>query len=115
MKFVELKVRQCSLAEEAKVIRRLERKLRKKQRAVGDQHWHSRLSIKEHRKTVVRQAARCTHLARGYLSGRPYREIEQKVRPGNEPDWNEVGRLVERYGKGAPSNRDELKAWREAA
>lgn len=50
----------------------------------------------KHRRVDVRSAARATHLAYGYLRGRPYVVMEQKAK--SWPDWTEVRGIVKRFG-----------------
>jgi hypothetical protein len=40
---------------------------------------------------------RSKHIAASLCRGTPYEKIEQKVREGNEPDWREVGKILEEY------------------
>ena len=50
--------------------------------------------------TIVRnnkQDLRNMHIAYSLLLGREYKEIEQKVREGNEPDWYAIERLQNTY------------------
>ena len=87
-----LRVKVKSLAAEAKIIRCEERKSR----------GMLRYQLKNHRRTVVRKAARAAHLALGFIRGRSLEEMEPKRRP--EPPWitahrrAEVAKLVARYG-----------------
>lgn len=102
-----LDVKFAALSAEARVIRRLERKYRDRARRLRAQgkdaerpsflnrHMH------QHRVDVVRRAARHTHLARMFLRGRRYEEVEQKVRPDRyRPDFCKVEELVAKYGEG---------------
>lgn len=95
---IELKIKAKHLALEPAIIRKEERKLKKqfqwfKQKhqitdvslwAIYDKHpelykLHSkRNSLENHRKTVVRNASRATHLARAYIAGMPYSRVEKK-------------------------------------
>lgn len=74
---LELKVQACSLAAASRIIRRIEIRIKHKNQGVKsiravDQH--SRM----HRKRTheIRSAARATHLARGFLRGLDYSEVE---------------------------------------
>lgn len=95
---IELKIKAKHLALEPAIIRKEERKLKKqfdwfKQKhqivdaslfAIYDKHpelyrLHSkRYSLEHHRKTVVRNASRSTHLARAFIAGMPYSRVEKK-------------------------------------
>lgn len=95
---IELKIKAKHLALEPAIIRKEERKLKKqfdwfKQKhqitdvsfwTIYDKHpelykLHSkRYSLEHHRKTVVRNASRATHLARAYIAGMPYDRVEKK-------------------------------------
>lgn len=70
---VELKIKAKHLAAEAKIIKKeekiqLERKRKNKSNAY--------FSIIEHRKTVLRDEARATHLARAFISNKTYETVE---------------------------------------
>lgn len=95
---IELKIKAKHLALEPAIIRKEEQKLKKqfqwfKQKhqitdvslwAIYDKHpelykLHSkRSSLENHRKTVVRNASRATHLARAYIAGMSYSRVEKK-------------------------------------
>jgi len=69
---IYLKVKIKSLAAEARIIRHEEAKARK---------WKNtalRVGLAGHRRGIVRSAARHTHLAYGFLRGRPYKAMEAK-------------------------------------
>lgn len=80
-----LKVKIKSLAAEAQIIRKEERKNPK-----------LREGLSEHRKGVVRRASRETLLAYGFLRGKKYEEIEKTSR--TQPNWSNVGKMVLKYG-----------------
>ena len=116
-----LKIKIHTLADEARHIRREEQKALKRARhgkAAEEFHgnvcdyrvdYYAYEDLREHRTGPVRSHARSCQLAYGYLRGVPYKKIEQKHRPDNDPDWREIEKLVRRFG-GDPTN---LKAWRE--
>jgi len=88
---VQLKVKIKSLAEEARIIRKEERK------AVKKRDFLLREVLYQHRVYDVRQEARLSQLAYGFLRGRSYSEIEQKT---TKPvDWKRVRQLVEKFGR----------------
>lgn len=85
-----LKVKIKSLAAEAKIIRREEK------RYPGG---HAvRIGLYLHRIHEVRDESRSAHLAYGFLKGRTYSQIEQGAR--KTPDWSRIERLIHKYGEG---------------
>lgn len=81
-----LRVKVKSLAEEAKIIRREERKTQ------GD----LRNELHEHRVTVVRRAARDAHIAYGLIRGLTIDQMEPTRK--SEPDWEAIKKMVFKYG-----------------
>ncbi len=82
---VYLKVKIKNLAAEAAIIRTEERKNKR-----------ARAGLAEHRRTVVRDAARHTLLAYGFIRGRKYSDMEPKCH--HYPSWDLVWRMVNKYG-----------------
>lgn len=82
-----LKVKIKSLAEEARIIR-LETK---RARTVSIKN-----GLALHRKGIVRNEARHTCLAYGFLRGLEYRQMEHKAFVA--PDWKKVRRMIDKYG-----------------
>ena len=41
---------------------------------------------------------RSLHIAYGLIRGKEYRNIEQYTRPGNEPRWTRIQKLIEDFG-----------------
>lgn len=90
---IELKIKSKHLALEPAIIRKEEGKLKKqlnwykKTYQVTDIYSHKEayatynkwFSLQNHRKTVVRNEARATHLVRAYLAGIPYEKVEAKM------------------------------------
>jgi hypothetical protein len=58
-------------------------------------------SLRDHRYQVVKTAARHALLALGFLRGLDYSRIESRTK--DEPDFAEVGKLVERFGIQKPA------------
>ena len=86
-----LRIKFQSLAEEARIIRRMKRK----------QNGATKMALNEHRRLVLRPKARAVSLALGFLRGREYAQMESPnyERKGtNPPDWDEIRRLVKKYG-----------------
>jgi hypothetical protein len=126
-----LKVKIMSLAAEARIIRHEERRAwdnhaaRKRLRSsnapcrhkVGDRILY--LELKAHRRGVVRDEARASLLAYGFLRGRAYRQLERKTHDewdvvGAKTRWEKVAGMVTRFGKVPKDDAvTRLKAWRE--
>lgn len=91
---VKLKIKSKHLSEESKIIRFEEEKLKlkfryniRKHKAAGhndayilytDPEYELWKSLRHHRTYDVRNENRATLLARAYISGKPYRTVEQK-------------------------------------
>ena len=86
-----LRVKVKSLAEEARIIRHEERRT----------HGVLRNSLHEHRVTTLRNAARQTHLAYGFIKGRTYEQMESSHKKGVPAylfDWAPVWKMIRMYG-----------------
>lgn len=102
----QLKVKARSLAEEARIIRGYERRLRRKWRDEGVERTeeqrgdlHRRYeTLREHRVVAIRREARATNLAIAFSRGLSYRAVERDAK--SKPDASIVTRLVARYGRG---------------
>lgn len=88
-----LRVKIKSLAEEARIIRREERRT----------HGTLRDRLYLHRIGVVREAARSTHIAYGLIRGRTLEQMEPKS--NSEPNWPDIKRMLKLYG---PKQADTL-------
>ncbi len=135
---IYLKIKIKSLAEEARMIRKEERKqlgygrhLRRVDRDARvntpeEERWennpvyltHCRLH--HHRVVDVRKAAREAQLAYAYLRGRPLLVVEPNLAHpfANRPKWNRVRKLVLRYYEGQAgehSVRESLRIWVQQA
>ena len=106
---VELKIKSKHLSVEAQIIRFEEQKLRKqinwlkehqKPFTSLDEKWDS---LNAHRRIDVRQENRATFLARAYIEGKAYLNVEQKRKPEKEYDFSRVMKrvaaMVAKYGK----------------
>ncbi len=89
-KRVFLKVKIKSLAEEARIIRKEERKRH------GTDNRLEREALYTHRVNVVRSEQRHSLLAYGFLRGRRVDQIEGKTL--TRVDWKKVRSMVERFG-----------------
>jgi|GEM_PF-3115164 len=54
-------------------------------------------SLHRHRRGRLRREARYAQLAYAFLRGRKYREVEQKVRYGNEPNRITLAKKISRF------------------
>lgn len=100
---IKLKIKSKYLADEARINRKEANKL-----SGRDKH-----SLNHHRKTKLRDEARATHLAYGYLRGIPYAAMEQKV---NDVYYflyyiqPKLRKMIETYGdKDMPTMEEWLK------
>lgn len=123
---VELKIKEKHLALEPAIIKKEEAKLRKKlKNKPSDFKAEIKLfELQKHRKYHLGVEARATHLARAYIAGKPYKQVEASRKPENEY-WFEkcvarVIKMVAKYGcVGGPiSTREEvvtekIKTWLE--
>ena len=104
-----LKIKIKSLAEEARIIRAAEDKL--KGHGVDNFQWPAEgWKLHSHRKNVVRPEARATQLAYAYVRGVPYRKVEPN--PLTEPSWRRVQKMVETYGA-KPFDEAAFRAWKK--
>lgn len=146
---VYLKIKIKSLAEEAKMIRREERKqnpghrarvrarrilsghrnpvmkegmtveqvharARKILRPANEKAMDSFWGLRFHRTEEVRDEARSSHVAYGFLRGRPYKTVENSAK--TEPDWTRVEQLVKKYGEDDVRDRmQRFSEWKNAA
>ena len=103
LNLIKLKIKNKSLAEESRIIRKEERKL------TGS----ARDNLVEHRKFVVRAHARATHLAIAFLKHRPYRSIEKTCYNTVYRDMFIIPKMksmVMKYGTMVDKNRS-ITAW----
>lgn len=88
----QLRVKIMSLAEEARIIRKEERKFS----WPGVDHNPLREELYLHRIGTVRSEARSAVLAYGFIRGLTYEKMEPN--PWTGPDWSRVKTLVKKYG-----------------
>lgn len=96
----QLRVKLKSLAAEARIIRREERRT---SGVLQHELWF-------HRIKVVRSEARCTHLAYGFIRGRTLDQMESKS--DSPPNWDKVRAMLKKYG---PVGMLEPEVMRKAA
>lgn len=110
---IELKIKSKHLALEPAIIRREEKKLLKQARSgrcndTADGSATAKIlskyeSLHRHRKWNVRNEARATELARAFIIGKPYKDVESKRKPENEFKFQQfiiprVAIMVNKYG-----------------
>ena len=95
-----LKIKVVSLAAEARLIRQEENRFRK--RKPSDRALAARQGLRQHRVGEIRPEARSACLAYAFLRGRTYQQAEGKAK--SLPDWQRVGKLVERYCEAGPDS-----------
>ena len=97
MKILALKIKLKHLAEEARIIKHQEQKMRGK-------NWGAQSAyFREHRIHGVRPECRATHIAYGFLRGRTYEQIEGSRRRNLDTHytgklWARVLMMVRKYG-----------------
>lgn len=101
---IYLKVKIKSLAEEARIIRREERKI---------ENQDFRDGLHRHRVIDVRKEARATLVAYGYLCGKTYRQVEPKA--AKPLDWSKVKSMVQRYSRPELFEVSDFDQWVKAA
>lgn len=95
----ELRVAAKEAANISRVYRneqqRLYRKARKaKARRKNSDHLTKAADMLSSDRETIRKSSRLLHLARAYLFGRCYSEVEQSVRPGNEVNLEDLAFAV---------------------
>jgi hypothetical protein len=120
---LELKIKSKHLTEEAKIIRFEENKLLRQVRYLHDAQreeeasgiFNKWYSLNTHRRQDVRVENRATYLARAFIAGKEYYEIEQKRSPEMEYDFQtrvlpRLTAMVNKYGP-TPVVIDTIKKW----
>lgn len=121
---IYLKIKVKSLAEEARIIRSEERKLKKvpweKRRIkhVGycsTKIWHTEPlnGLQQHRVWNVRNECRATQLAIAFIKGKPYKSIEPKCKDTHKRDtWilPRVVKMIQKYGN-SKITKDHVNCW----
>lgn len=92
-----LKIKVKSLAEEARIIRKEERKT----------HGVLRHEMWDHRTKYLRAIARDTHIAYGLIRGRTLDQIEPKRY--SEPNWDAIDKMIKKYGPKGGIDTEALK------
>lgn len=140
MKSIELKIKAASLAEESRIIRAQEERLKRRRRKAAERavrfkerdstegrnasyDYDGNLSdmdstrerIYLHRVGPVRREARLTHLARAFLSGKPYHVVENKNKSeltmiSVERDVPKITVMIRKYGSW-PHKSEDIERW----
>ncbi len=109
----QLKVKICSLAAEARIIKRMEKRLFKAVRR-NPKCQEQAQSLFWHRIGDVRWASRDTLLAYGFLRGHPYKTMEPKRY--SDPDWKAIANMVSKYGHGdGRAIMQHFEQWKQSA
>jgi len=117
---IELKIKSKHLSEEARIIRFEENKIKRHSRnvrsrqgqATADEILQTFHSLNNHRRWDVRNENRATFLARAYIAGIPYNQVEQKRKEENEYTFQtrilpRVASMVSKYG----DKKIQKKVW----
>lgn len=116
-----LKTKCMSLAEEIKIIRRLEKFRLDKGRSAksrlkgssSDYHYRVFFGLRDHR-LGLRPDTRDANIAYGFLKGHEYTSIERTA--FSQPNWKRIQTLVEKYGEGDKEERmAKFATWKTAA
>lgn len=115
----ELLIKSKTLAEEARIIRRAELRLKRNKARVQSKYgsyenptYVTRLNnLSAHRRGPLRAEARATHLARAFLRGTSYSECEHIC--FERPDTLRIAQLAKRYGGDAHHNLtvEAIREW----
>lgn len=121
-KAIFLRVKAKHLAEEARIIRQEERKLkaipwqnrRSEWKYFGETRFEDPVNLlSDHRKRDVRNEARATQLARKYIAGKPYRSVEPVCKDKHKLYiWilPRVLKMVQKYGS-YKTTKEDIQNW----
>lgn len=108
---LKLKIKDKTLAEESRIIKKEEQKLTKRIKRTNDQARRRKYisavaSLQSHRVFDVKTEARATHLARAFLKCMPYEKVEGKRKPEKELEFRvtvakKVVAMVNKYKYGS--------------
>lgn len=93
-----LKIKVKSLAEEARIIRKEERRTQGLLRE----------ELNSHRRMDVRFAARTSYMAYGMIRGRGIEQTERPGSPRSETYWKAVRTMIQKYGPTEEKAREKL-------
>jgi len=101
----KLKIKALSLAEESRIIRKLEK---------GCIDVYGFNSVYHHRIWDVRNESRATHLARSFFAGKNYRDIEKTRKPEKEYTFSIVKKraisIIKKYSTNT-LDTEEIENW----
>lgn len=114
----EMKILAAVLTNDSRTLRRFEIKARNQMRktvARGAKRnypeWAERRLLCYNERMAVRGLARHVHLARAFLKGKDYRDVEQTTREGNEPDLEALMSVFNNFDLYPPM--EYVRAWME--
>jgi hypothetical protein len=120
---IQLKIKNKHLSEEARIIRFEENKIKKHARNVRERQGHQTAddimktfhSLRHHRRWDVRNENRATFIARAFIEGKSYKQVETKRKPENEYTFiafvlPRVLTMVNKYGN-VQITKEELLKW----
>ena len=101
---IELKIKSKHLALEPAIIKKEEEKLKLRAKYYREKQEFGKANVLEyklnslvsHRKTIVRDEARATYLARAYIAGKNYSDIERNCKD-YLPCYDRVSKMVYKY------------------
>ena len=93
MRLRELKQHNKELASKLREQTRRWREAQREQAFEEYWKWYSESGMYSTARIVFRHR----HIAYCLLRGRKYEEIENSVRPGNEPNWDTIYKIMEKY------------------
>jgi hypothetical protein len=112
-----LRVKIKSLAAEAAIIRREEKRAKRQARRRLDHQqdaqsaWSEFKSLEAHRKREVRSEQRCSLLAYGFLRGKPRIDIERPASELRKGELEKAIGIANRFGAQGKETSDAFKAW----
>lgn len=120
---IELKIKSKHLAVESKIIRIEELKLKKKAKWEREHQGHADNeetltllnSLANHRRYDVKNEARATFIARGFIQGKPYNCVEHGRKEEKEYEFNyyvvpRVLNMIKKYGDTSVT-KTQLQEW----
>jgi len=120
MRMTELKIKQLSLAEEARIIRKYERSVLRNARWQKSNQGHEDDSVvsyatytrlHEHRTHQVRKASRAAGLVRAFLKGREYARVEKPRSDNAIPRDLVIDNMVTFAGMSKDEARKAIENW----
>lgn len=119
----ELQIKLAHIGMEPAIIRKHEKRIKRriarlKAKGANDltADYRKLHNLQSHRRWEVRNAARATHLALGYLKGVSYKAMEQKTCERKRDLYivPDVVRMIRKYGVEPGFDREKLQEWFDA-